>query len=321
MTPKKHKRKSVLVAAALIVPVILAVCIQGGNNVGPTPVPTGTAVSDTPNMEVSGFGRDLPSKIIAGYQLAMEADLKNSAPLLSGREGELSLKNVKAEFYNFGPYIAGCDDYAQSIGSLKPQETSDVKCTINVRMADEWPDRTKTSFDQTLKLKVSYSYDLLASLDDFKVLSKAEYARQNPAQAAKSVSIRGPLGMSLSVESHPVQEEKLFPVRVKLQATKSANQDIALTETAPAYNVQYVQLQVPFAVAALGNFDRQEPCAGQTCLIKENVRLGSDGTATLDAYLQAPKLGSPEETYSVKALATGFTIFKIADLKITGYAS
>lgn len=324
MAMKKKRKNKMLLMALVVLPVILAVCVQPGPEQpggSPTPTATVTAFSGTPDLGISDFGRDMPSKIIAGYQLSVGATLKNLAPLMQGRENELSLKNVKVEFYNFGPYINGCDDYAQAIGKLLPEETRDAKCVINVKATDEWPDRTKTSFDQTLKMKASFSYDLLSSLDDIMVLSKSEFDRQTPVQSQKTTSVSGPVGMTITVDGQPVQDEKTFTVHLKLRATKTATQDVVTTETAPQYNVQYVQLQVPFAVAALGNFDRQEPCAGQACLIKENVKLNADGTINLDAQLQAPKLTSPEETYSIKGLATGFTVFRINDLKITGYAS
>ncbi len=320
---KKRKNGKMLLMALLVLPVILAVCVQPGpEQPDGSPTPTATpAFSGTPDLAVLDFGSDMPSKIIAGYQLSIGATLKNTAPLLDGRENELSLKNVKVEFYNFGPYINGCDDYAQTIGKILPEETRDAKCVITVKATDEWPDRAKTSFDQTLKMKASFGYDLLASLDDIMVLSKSEFDRQAPVQAQKATAVSGPVGMSLTVDNTPVQEEKTFTVHLELQATKTPTEDVVTTETTPQYNVQYVQLQVPFSVAALGNFDRQEPCAGQTCLIKENVKLNADGMVNLDAQLQAPKLTSPEETYSIKGLATGFTVFRINDLKITGYAS
>lgn len=322
MKKTKTNDKKMRLMALLVLPVILAVCVQPGpEQPSASPTPSGAAFSGTPDLGISDFGRGLPAKIIAGYQLSIEATLKNLAPLIDGRENELSLKNVKVEFYNFGPYITGCDDYAQSVGKLQPEETRDAKCVINVKATDGWPDRTRTSFDQTLKMKASFNYDLLASLDDIMVLSKSEFARQKLAQSSKTVSVKGPVGITITVDGQPIQEEKTFTVHLKLQATKTAGQDIVTTETAPQYNIQYVQLQVPFAVAALGNFDRQEPCAGQACLIKENAKLNADGTLNLDAQLQAPKLTSPQETYSAKALATGFTVFKMADLKIIGYAS
>lgn len=319
----KKRKNRMLLMALVILPVILAVCIQPGpEQPSANPTPTAAAFSGTPELGVFDLGRGLPSKIMAGYQLAIEATLKNMAPSIQDRENELSLKNVKVEFYNFGPYVNGCDDYLQAVGKLAPEETRDVQCVISVKGTDEWPDRTKTSFDQTLKMKASFGYDLLASLDDIMILSKSEFDRQGkPAQSSKTTSVSGPVGMTITVDGQPVQEEKTFTVHLKLLAAKTPTQDVVTTETAPQYNIQYVQLQVPFTVAALGNFDRSEPCAGQTCLIRENVKLNADGTINLDAQLQAPKLSSPEETYSIKGLATGFTVFNIEDLKITGYAS
>lgn len=320
----KKNKKTVFLMALLVLPVILAVCVQPETDTpsgSPTPTTSVADFSGTPDLGVFDFGRGLPSKIIAGYQLSIEATLKNLAPLIPTRESELSLKNVKVEFYNCGSYINGCDACVQTVGKLEPEETLDASCVINVKGTDEWPDRARTSFDQTLKMKTSFSYDLLASLDGIMVLSKSEFDRQKPVQSPKTTTVSGPVGMTITVDRTPVQEEKTFTVHLKLQATKTAGQDVVTTETAPQYNIQYVQLQAPFSVAALGNFDRSEPCAGQTCLIKENAKLNSDGTLSLDVQLQAPKLTSPEETYSVKGLATGFTVFRIADLKVTGYAS
>ncbi len=319
---KKTKNNKMFLMALLVLPVILAVCVQPEEpSASPTPT-SDAAFSGTPDLAVSDFGRGLPSKIIAGYQLSIEATLKNTAPLIPARENELSLKNVKVEFYNCGSYISGCDDACtQTVGKLGPEETLDASCVINVKGTDEWPDRARTSFDQTIKMKTSFSYDLLSSLDDIMVLSKSEFDRQKPVQSPKTATVSGPVGMTITVDRTPVQEEKTFTVHLKLQSTKTAGQDIVTTETAPQYNIQYVQLQVPFTVAALGNFDRQEPCAGQTCLIKENAKLNADGALNLDVQLQAPKLSIPEETYSIKGLATGFTVFRIEDLKITGYAS
>lgn len=306
MFRSKSGGTNVLLAAALLAIVLLAGCTKGpgsppagGNN---PPAGTILTISDGFSSEVSASEGEL---------MEVSAEIKNVGPV--------ALDNVNAIFYNFGSNLIGCPDVY--VGELQPGESFDAGCEITAKPRDSWGDPEKSSFIQEISLKVRYSFPISGAFESIRVMSPEEYARISPGSKTedKSVSL-GPVTMRAEFQKQPAVSGRDFPITLSFTARTSGTEGIETFEDRGT--VAGAQLRVPssFSFSGKGNFDSAGvPCGDgkYVCATKSGWTIAGRNSSVLSISVRPPVLSVPEETFSARFDAEGFTVFKIAKKKIT----
>lgn len=262
-------------------------------------------------LEIIEFGKGIPEGLKAGEQVALSATIKASQPV----------KNAIAEFYDFGPYLIGCPP--ANIGSIDKEDKT-AMCKIQIKRKIEWPDKSKISFSQAVKMKVKYGYEPFVALDDIKVLSEDEMNRAKPTVSSKTKEVSGPLSLNLEVKNQPARSDATFAIYLTIKAAIDNSKGIEVYPTSDgSYHIKYVQLQLPpsFSIYSMENFDEESKCNNgkNTCLQKNYLKL-ENGEATLRAVVKSPHVTVPQETFSVVATASGFSVFEIREVAVTASA-
>ncbi len=294
---------TILVAAS----VILAGCATSGT--GGSTGGGGQQTGNTENILLIASTFSSAQSFPAGGQADLVADISNAGPV--------SLRNVNAVFYNFGPNIDGCPEVF--VGDIAPGEARQVVCTVTAKDRSSWADSTQTSFTQEVSVKVQYSFDVSGAYESIKVLSPDEFARTSPGAKAESKDVSmGPVRLHVEFQNQPAQAGKEFPILLSFTARKSDTEGI---ESLRDFEVSSAQLQIPvvFAVASKGGFSTIVPnCeSGYTCLQASDWDISAKNGSVLRATVAPPQISVPQETYSARFAASGFTVFKIATKKVT----
>lgn len=291
--------------------VILSGCVQneGGNGSG-----TGSQGAQEGVVLAIGseFSKELSVEESSVFQVV--AEIRN--------DGKIPLENVNAVFYNFGSNLEGCPDvYA---GELAPGDSYEAVCEIEAKPKDQWGDPTKSSFSQDISVKVRYSFPISGAFESIRVLSPEEYARTNPGSKSeeKAVSI-GPVTLKAEFQKQPAVSGREFPILLSFIVKASGTEGIESTESLGT--VASAQLRIPssFSFSGKGSFDSAGvPCGGEyICATKSGWLTTARNGSILSINVAPPELSVPEETFSAKFDAEGFTIFKIAKKRIVVSAS
>lgn len=262
---------------------------------------------DAPELGVTIDDTGIPDRLEPGEQALLLIRVENLAPQSMNDEDNqrMTIRNVQVSLYNFGDFI-GCTPAVFEFSSLIPEEEREVTCTVTA------PNKEIT---QSIKIRTFYTYDLYASLDAIKVLSKEEYSRERPSTDIIESEVSGPLSMMLSASKVPVQSGRPITMAVDLEASVPGDGGIVeKSDFGNKYHIELLQVQIPegFIVSSTGSFIQE----GNT-LTASRVKL-LDEKRTLSFSLTAPELSVPEETFSLSAVATGFEVFtnEKIDLKV-----
>ncbi|MFH0961291.1 MAG: hypothetical protein V1820_01260 [archaeon] len=303
---KKNSRSFAAFVILAAVLVLLAGCTSSrdGNAPATDKKNEGTiiSISDAFSSEVSANEGEL---------IGITAEVENT--------GSVPLENVNAIFYNFGSNLFGCPDVY--IGELPPGESYEAKCDVTAKTRDSWGDPEKTSFTQEISLKVRYSFPISGAFESIRVMSPEEYARVNPGSKTeeKSVAI-GPVTMKAEFQKQPAVSGRDFPISLSFAARTSSTEGIETFEDMGT--VASAQLRVPasFSFSGKGSFDSAGiPCGDgkYVCATKSGWTISGKNSSTLLVNVRPPSLSVPEETFSARFDAEGFTVFRIAKKKIT----
>lgn len=296
------------VFALLLLAIALSGCVSGGT--GGTGNEGGTGSTSGAVLEISpSFSEALA--LGEGERTQISAEIKNV--------GKASLENVNAVFYNFGSNILGCSDVY--IGELSPGDSFEAICEITAKPRDLWGDPGKAGFSQEISVKVKYSFPISGAFESIRVLSPEEYARVNPGAKAeeKTVTI-GPVSLKAEFQRQPAVSGKEFPVLLSFSVKTSGTEGIEMTEDRGT--VAGAQLRIPetFSFSGKGSFDSAGiPCGDgrYICATKSGWAVSGKNNSILSINILPPDISVPEETYSARFDAEGFTVFKIARKKVS----
>jgi len=284
---------------------------------GNTTEPGVTTTSLSPDLLISDFGSDIPQSLRPSDSFALSATLKNTASAEVTQGG--FLRSVEVQFYDFSDYIMhdACPSTI-SMGTLQPGVEKTVSCQCRVKPKASWPDQSRTSYSQSPKIRVKYSYDLYATLDQVSVMSRSEFARQNPVQKTIASAITGPLTITLKADSIPARADDQIRISVVLNADDPSLIQGPTPDS--TYKIGVVRIGVPsgFEIVSKGQFESEGTEGDYTWLTKYGVALDSMGQASLSATVKIPYLpgNSPSETYSFRAVASNFNVIKTASTNI-----
>ncbi len=292
---------------ALLLVILVAGCIGGGE-------PSGGRDSARASVPTLGIVRleHYPAELIAGDVFYLNATVENAG------SGEAPLRDVEGEFYNFGSYLDRCSVISGGRYNLGGGDRADFSCLSRVKPKHSWADQDKESISQTVRFKTTYYYDLSLAMDGLTALEEREFERVNPSTNVESKSVGSPFSMEIELDSLPAKEGESFFATMKFSMDLSESQGIEEKGISRKYHVGLATLSIPssFLIIDQGDFDSKRPCGEFTCLEANYVRL-DNGQGSLTAEIKVPRMKQPEDSFSVRAFATSYKIFKIESVGIS----
>lgn len=292
-------------ALLLALAVALSGCASGGGDSAPSrpKEPAGTILA---------IGQDFysPANFSEGEAFEIPIEITNT--------GELPMQNVNVVFYNFGSNIDGCNSVF--LGDLAAGEKKGAICSATAVPRSEWGDPSADRFVQEMSAKVSYSYALSGAYDSIQVMSADEFSRTNPTQksATKEVSA-GPVTLKAEFGKQPAASGKEFPITLSFTVRRSDTEGIEVVDGSAVSGAQ-VRIPETFSFSGKGGFDAAGISCGDgrhICASKAGWDIFAKNGSTLTINIKPPDISVPQETYSARFDADGFTVFKIAKKRIT----